>query len=139
MYQLTIEQTFDMSVSDLFNAWRDLDTIKRWFAPGDMTVPEATADVREGGSYRIVMQDSDGEQHIVGGRYLEVIENQKLSFSWQWEGSPHTTQVEVHFSALGEQQAKLELIHSEFADQESCDKHDQGWRGCLVNLEKIPA
>jgi uncharacterized protein YndB with AHSA1/START domain len=137
MHQLTIEQQFNTNVASLFNAWCRIDMIKRWFAPGDMTVPEATAEFREGGAYRIVMQDNEGGQHIVGGTYLEIIPNEKLTFSWQWEGSPTTSKVSIVFKSISENSSGLVLVHAEFADQESCDKHAQGWRGCLANLQKV--
>ncbi|MCW8875458.1 MAG: SRPBCC domain-containing protein [Kangiellaceae bacterium] len=136
MYQLTIEQNFNMPLTKLFDAWCKVETIKQWFAPGEMMVPEATADVKVGGNYRIVMKSPDGEEHIVGGEYLQVEANKKLVFSWQWEGSPHTTKVEIDFAALDDSNASLCLTHSEFADQEACDKHNQGWNGCLANLHK---
>ncbi len=137
MFQLIMNQAFDAPVAQLYKAWSDLETIKRWFAPGDMTVPEATADVRAGGNYRIVMQATDGSQHIVSGRYHEVIDGEKLVFSWQWEGSPNITQVTILFTAIDENKSALQLIHNEFDDQQTCDKHQQGWNGCITNLLKI--
>lgn len=136
MFQLTINQEFNSPVARLFQAWSNIDVIKCWFAPGNMSVPEATADVCEGGNYRIVMQDTDGSQHIIGGKYQEVVTNERLVFSWQWEGNPNATKVTVLFKALDDERSALELIHSEFNDQETCDKHNMGWNGCLMNLPK---
>lgn len=137
MHQLIINREFNTSVSNLFKAWCQVETIKNWFAPGNMTVPEASAEVNEGGNYRIVMQDTDGVQHIIGGKYYQVVENEKLTFSWQWEGSPNTTKVCILFKALADNKASLELTHSEFDDEETRDKHNQGWQGCLGNLPKV--
>jgi len=137
MYQLTIHREFDTPVDRLYQAWSQVDTIKRWFAPGSMTVPLAEAEVKTGGRYRIVMQDDDGSQHIVGGQYRQVVANQRLDFSWQWEGSPKATNVSVRFKSLDGDRSALELVHSEFDDQETCDKHDSGWNGCLVNLPTV--
>ena len=138
MYQLNINHTFNAPVQQLFNAWKNPETIRKWFAPGeDMHVPQANADVREGGQYRIVMQNAEGEQFIVGGQYLQVIENKQLVFSWQWEGSPHTTRVELTFNSVNDSTCELHLVHSEFPDQEMCDKHQMGWDGCLAKLLKL--
>jgi uncharacterized protein YndB with AHSA1/START domain len=136
MYQLSITQEFNAPVSHLFNAWRKPELLKLWFAPGDMTVPEAHADVSEGGNYRIVMQETDGTQHIVGGTYQKIIPNERMEFSWQWEGSPNSTHVVLLFKPLDDNRSSLELIHSEFSQQEDCDKHEMGWKGCLHNLPK---
>lgn len=136
MYQLNINQEFNAPVEKLFAAWCKPELIKAWFAPGNMVVPEAEANVSEGGRYRIVMQDDDGTQHIVGGTYRKIVPNELLEFSWQWEGSPNTTKVVIAFKAVDEGRSSLDLTHSEFEDQEACDKHNMGWNGCLANLEK---
>lgn len=65
---------------------------------------------------------------------MEITTDEKLVFSWRFETSPHTTRVALSFSALGEQQSRLRLHHTEFIDQQSCDHHQQGWLGCLANL-----
>jgi len=137
MFQLDIEQNFNTTVEQLFQAWSNINIMKTWFAPGTMTVPEATADVSVNGVYRIVMQEDDGSQHIVGGQYKEIVTNQKLVFSWQWEGSPNTTLVTVMFQKVDDKTSKLILNHSEFIEAEFRDHHLQGWHGCLANLQRI--
>jgi uncharacterized protein YndB with AHSA1/START domain len=134
MYQLEINRQFNVPVSRLYSAWCDPQVIRGWFAPGEMHVAEADADVREGGRYRIVMQEPQGEQHIVGGEYREVDENRRLVFTWQWQNSPTATLVALDFSEPVPGQSALRLVHSEFIDQESCDHHQKGWIGCLAKL-----
>jgi len=134
MFQLDITQEFNTSVANLFDAWCNTDVIKRWFAPGDMTVPEASVDFRKNGFYRIVMQEKDGSEHIIGGQYKDIILNEKLVFTWQWENSPFVTTVTILFSELVGGRSKLKLTHQEFTDQETCEKHTYGWNGCLANL-----
>ena len=135
MHQLEIKQEFKVSVATLFEAWSKAEVMQKWFAPGDMSIPEASVDFVEGGSYRIVMEEKNSEQHIIGGRYLTIIPNKQISFSWQWDGNPHSTRVDISFIAISDSTASLVLVHSEFEDQESCDKHQMGWHGCLTNLQ----
>lgn len=55
----------------MFNAWNKADTIHKGVAHDEeATISETIADVREGGQYRIVMQNADGEQFIVSGSYF---------------------------------------------------------------------
>jgi len=110
--------------------------LQKWFAPGSMTVPEASADLKVGGLYRIVMQNEDGEQFIVGGTYEEVVPNERLVFTWKWEDGENTTKVAVTFRDLDDHGSVLSLSHTEFVEQEHCDKHYEGWIGCLTNLQK---
>ena len=137
MYQLTLNREFNLPVAKLFAAWTDPEVLSRWFAPGDMTVPETIADLRIGGRYRIVMENAEKQRYIVGGKYLEISPEQRLVFTWQWEDSPNVTKVELIFERIDEQRSLLSLHHSEFVDQESCDKHRQGWNGCLANLTEL--
>ncbi len=137
MFELTIQRNFNVSVERLFIAWCNPELIQKWFAPGNMTVSDVTADVREGGIYRIVMHDSaDGNNHIIGGEYQRVIRNESLVFTWQWEGNPIATRVAISFKAITDETSELILNHSEFLDKEACDKHEMGWNGCLQNLPK---
>ena len=136
MFELSIKREFNTAVSTLFNAWTDPILVTKWFAPGDICVAEADVDATEGGQYRIVMQDVDGKQFIVSGTYQEIIENERLVFSWKWQDSDITTKVKVLFEVRKNNASALELIHTEFVDQESCDKHNMGWNGCLANLYK---
>lgn len=46
------------------------------------------------------------------------------------------TKVEVLMTELDSGRSKLELIHTEFIDQEDCNKHHEGWLGCLENLPR---
>jgi len=137
MFKLDMEQIFNVPASRLFDAWTKVDMIKTWFAPGNMKVPEATTEVKVGGKYRIVMEDEDGEQHIVGGEYKELIIDKKIVFSWRWENSPNTTLVTVNLKAIDENTTKLELNHCEFIEESFRDHHQEGWTACLANLQKI--
>jgi len=137
MYQLDIEQTLNTPIQQVFNAWTQAELIKAWFAPGDMTVPEAYSEPSTGGKYKIVMQEPDGEQHIVDGEFKRVIPFHTLHFTWQWQDSPNTTLVIINLTEVNENTTLLKLNHSEFTEAEFRDKHQHGWLSCLANLQKV--
>ena len=39
--KLLVKRTFNAPVERVYAAWTDADQIKRWFAPGNMSVPMA--------------------------------------------------------------------------------------------------
>ncbi len=135
--KLLVKRTFKAPVERVYAAWTDAEQMKRWFAPGDMTVPSAEADVREGGRYRVQMSEggSDCEFHTTGGVYQEVVANQRLVFTWKWEGSDLETLVTLEFKSLSAKETELTLIHEGFDDEDTREKHAQGWMGCLAKLE----
>lgn len=136
MYQLDIEQSFNASKEKVFNAFTNPELMRLWFAPGEMTVPDAQSDARVDGAYRIVMEDNEGEQYIVGGKFLRLECFDLLEFTWQWQDSPHTTKVKISLSDGENGSTILHLNHSEFTELEFRDKHNEGWIGCLHNLVK---
>ena len=135
--KLLVKRTFKAPVERVYAAWTDAEQIKRWFAPGTMSVPMAEADARQGGRYRVQMSEGDGDCafHTTGGVYREVIPNQRLVFTWQWEGSDLETLVTLEFKSLSANETELTLIHEGFDSEETRDKHRQGWGGCLAKLE----
>ena len=61
---LILKRTFPASCERVFAMWTSAELMMKWFCPGkDMTVPVAEVDAREGASYRIVMQNKDGETY----------------------------------------------------------------------------
>lgn len=101
-----------------------------------MTIPIAELDLREGGHYRIVMQNEDGETYSPSGVYETVQPNEVLVFSWKWADSNVTTRVTLNFRALGESETELTLTHEGFPDGDMRESHNEGWDGCLNRLEK---
>ena len=76
------------------------------------------------------------KNEFIIGTYEELVPDEKLVFSWQWEGSDLVTRVTVALRALAEGHTELTLTHDGFPDAESRDKHQQGWGGCLGRLER---
>ena len=132
--RLQLRQFISASRAQVFKAWTHPEWVSRWFAPGDMTVPIADVDVRVGGQYRIQMKNSEGKVYTTTGEYQEIIVNEKLVFSWGWEGPQrHESRVtvELHDKDSG---TELVLTHERLESEESAGKHTQGWQGCLANL-----
>ncbi|MDX1461366.1 MAG: SRPBCC domain-containing protein, partial [Xanthomonadales bacterium] len=125
---LTMTRTFPTAVERLYALWTREELLKTWFCPGeDMTIPVAETDPKEGGRYRIVMQDKDGQTYSPSGVYETVIPNKKLVFSWKWADSEVITRVTLEFRALGDNQSELTLIHDGFPDASMRDRHNEGW------------
>ena len=133
---LVMTRVLPASPGRIFAAWTQADTLKHWFCPGeDMTVPAADVDAREGGQYRIVMQNKDGETYSPSGTYETVVPDEKLVFSWKWADSEVVTRVTVELKALGENETELTLTHEGFPESEMRDRHGEGWTGCLNRLD----
>lgn len=135
-HTLVMTRVLPASRAAVFRAWTTTEMLVAWFCPGEeMTVPVAETDPREGGTYRIVMQNKDGETFSPSGTYEKVVRDEQLIFSWKWADSDLVTRVTIDLKALGPDETELTLTHEGFPETEIRDKHNGGWNGCLDRLE----
>jgi uncharacterized protein YndB with AHSA1/START domain len=88
-----------------------------------------------GGKFRIVMQGEKDSPTAVG-EYRDVVANEKLVFTWVWEGDPsQPTLVTVTF-ADRDDGTEVVLVHERFPNAETCEHHRMGWQGIM---DKLPA
>src|SRR5271155_4654781 len=83
--------------SRVFDSWTKPELMNLWFAPGTMTVPNASADLRIGGAYRVEMKGDAEVTHIAHGVYQEIVPNELLRFTWGWQDVPAESVVTVEF------------------------------------------
>ena len=136
---LTLARRLKATPDKVFAAWTNPEKIIQGCGPahtvGDSV--EAKMDVRVGGSFRVRFKTDDGEQHEVGGKYLEVLPNERLVFSWAWHSTPERqSQVTVILKPEGDM-TFLTLTHEKFFDDAARDGHKRGWTGTLDKLEQM--
>jgi len=132
---LEIRRTFKAPREKVFAAWTKAEGLSQWHAPTPEHKAQAQVDLRVGGKYRIKITHAKGAVHTAVGVYREIIEPEKLVYSWSWEdGSVTDTLVTVDFHDRGGA-TEVVLTHEFMPDQEWRDKHAQGWTGCLAALE----
>lgn len=85
--QFTITRVFDAPRETIWRAWTDPDEAATWWHPRGVTTPRESVeiDVRPGGRYRYTMIAPDGTEYPTAGVYREVVEPERLVFTW---GSP---------------------------------------------------
>jgi uncharacterized protein YndB with AHSA1/START domain len=91
-------------------------------------------DAQPGGILRLRMPGGQ----IASGRFIEVITNRKLVFSWGWEGDappvpPGSTTVVIELEPDGTS-TLLRLTHSNLAPPPIAEHHRQGWERYLDRL-----
>ena len=136
---LTIKRRFNAPPPKVFAAWTDPEKVKRWMGPGEIKAVAAESDLRQGGHYRWVMKRPDGEEFDVGGVYREVVPNEKLVFTWAWKSTPdRESLVTVSLESDGDG-TLMTLTHEQFFDDDARNRHNQGWEGALLKMEKYLA
>jgi uncharacterized protein YndB with AHSA1/START domain len=134
-HSLQVSSIIKAPRAKVFAAWTTADTLRKWFAPGDRKPEPAVLDVRPGGQFRIIMQGETDAPTAVG-EYREVVADEKLVFTWGWDGDPsQPTLVTVTFTDV-EGGTEVVLVHDRFATAETRDHHQQGWQAII---DKMPA
>jgi uncharacterized protein YndB with AHSA1/START domain len=135
-----IERTFAALPEDVFDAWTSPEVMRRWFhcAP-DWDTPEAEVDLRVGGKVRVVMRKPDGTEVEARGEYTVIDRPHRLVMTWTFDDDPSNEQlIELSFSEV-EGSTTVLMVNSSISTDERRDAQDQGWRGCLDELERVVA
>lgn len=133
-HSLRIASIIKAPRAKVYAAWTTPGILAQWFAPGPRTPLPEVLDVREGGTYRIVMQGADDAPTAVG-EYRTVVAGEKLVFTWGWDGDPsQPTLVTVTFADVAGG-TEVVLVHERFATAETCEHHRMGWQAIM---DKMP-
>ncbi|WEK00641.1 MAG: SRPBCC domain-containing protein [Candidatus Sphingomonas phytovorans] len=85
----------------VFEAWSSAEHVKQWFSPETFTVPEATVEMRVGGTFDFCMRGPDGTDYWNRGTVAEVRPNERLVLDLRAEGGSgnvlFTARTEVDF------------------------------------------
>lgn len=133
----------------VWDAWTKPELVERWFAPGNMTVPSARCNLREGGEYRIEMQgaleacmaerpnEDRSYRTAASGKYITIVPNEMLVFTWKGDWDPEEeTLVTVALKDV-EGGTELLLTHERFQTEGSRDRHRHGWMGSTEKLAEV--
>lgn len=140
--ELVITRIFDMPRSLVFQAWTEPDRVARWWGPQGFTTLYCKMDVRPGGAFRVCMRSPSGAEHWKQGVYREVVEPERLVFTFAWEdpeGKPgHETVVTVTFADHGDK-TELTLHQAVFETVTARDEHQTGWASTLERFTEYLA
>lgn len=143
---------FDVDLTRVFNAPRELvyeaftdpDWLARWYGPVGFSVPRDSVDIdaRVGGRLRLVMvSDTDPDlRSAVNLRFSEVVENQLLVGTEEWEGIPGqqgtwTSQRRLEFH---NEHGKTRLVLREGPHPEGmAEGGRQAWESMFTKLETL--
>lgn len=137
--KLVIKRVYKTGVEKVYQAWTDPDKMVRWLSSNERwRSPEIDVESVPGGKHNITMRHSDGDEFHIVGRYVEIVPNQRISFTWacpdggMGEGE---TLVTVEFRAVTDG-TELTLTHDRLDDAKVRNETAEGWTGCLSMLDK---
>src|SRR5215475_39196 len=130
--RLVVERVLPASPAEVYAAWTTAETLRLFMCPGDMTAPVVEADVRVGGSFRIVMRGDRDLEHR--GEYRVLEPGHRLVFTWAsagtgWQPTLVTIELSPH-----EDGTRLVLVHEGLATDDVRGRHRQGWTSIVEKL-----
>jgi uncharacterized protein YndB with AHSA1/START domain len=140
--ELVITRIFAAPRALVFKAWTDPAQAARWWGPQGFMTFSCQMDVRPGGAWRIGMRSPEGTDHWKQGVYREIVEPERLVFTYAWEdenGKPgHETLVTVSFAERGAE-TELRLHQNIFETATARDAHHGGWTSCFERFAQYLA
>ena len=93
--EIRVEREFDAPLEQVFATYIDPELIPEWWGPRDTTTIVDKMDVRSGGDWRFLVRTADGSETAFRGTYREIVENERITQTFEWEGMPGYVSVET--------------------------------------------
>ena len=139
---ITIKRFFAASIEKVYEAWTEPAKLVQWFAPNiRWRTPKVEFDLVIGGKHDITLRHSDGDEMRILGRYIEILPNERISFTWNFQGGDAPSQeslVTIEFRAVTGG-TELTLTHDRQNDPNEKAQAEQGWGGMFELLESFLA
>lgn len=83
---VTLHRIFAAPVEKVFKAFADADAIASWLPPYGFVCKVHSLDFKIGGTYKMSFTNfTTGSSHTFGGQYLEILPNELLKYSDQFD------------------------------------------------------
>jgi uncharacterized protein YndB with AHSA1/START domain len=118
--EIYMERTFNAPRELVWRAYTDASHIANWWGQRANTTIIDKMDVKPGGLWRYVERDPEGNEYGFNGMYKEIVPIERLSYTFEFEGTPgHICTDNIVFEDLGPQ-TKLK-IRTTFDNKEDRD------------------
>lgn len=136
---VTLHRVVRAPAHRLYRAFLDPDALCKWMAPHGYTAHVDHLDARSGGTYRMSFTNfSTGTSHAFGGRYLELVEGEKLVYDDQFDDpavpGTMTTTITLSPVSVG---TELRIEQSGIPDMIPPEACYIGWQDSLELLIKL--
>jgi uncharacterized protein YndB with AHSA1/START domain len=128
--ELVITRLFDARRELVWKAWTERERVMRWLGPKEFTALDFEMDQRPGGAWHSRMRSPEGTEHSNRGLVREVVEPERLVFTFAWDeedGKPGREMlITITFAERGDQ-TEMAFSQAVFESVEDRDGHQGGW------------
>ncbi|MHB8101737.1 MAG: SRPBCC family protein [Methanosarcina sp.] len=108
--EIIIEREFDAPRELVFKAFTDPKLYVQWLGPRELTMTLETFEPGNGGSWRYIQKDADGNEYAFHGVNHEVLSPERIIGTFEFEGLPekgHVILEKARFEELSGSRTKL--------------------------------
>ncbi|MEU4344757.1 SRPBCC family protein [Nocardia sp. NPDC023852] len=117
--EIHVERIFDAPRERVWAAYSRIELLTQWWGRGNRLDVERW-EFRRGGHWRFV-EHSDGETNGFEGRFREITPQERMVYSFEWDGMPAYVAVDnVSFVDLGDGRTKV-VTDSQFHTSQERD------------------
>jgi len=123
----------------VYRAFLERDAIAKWLPPNGFTCTVHEMDARPGGSFRMSFRNfTTGSGHSFGGRYLELIPNERLQYTDKFEDPNLPGEIRVTVTLkkvmVG---TEVSIVQENLPDAIPVEACYLGWQESLRNLARL--
>lgn len=123
----------------IYRAFLDAEALARWLPPNGFTCRVDHLDAKVGGTFRMAFRNfSTGNGHAFGGRYLELVPNERIRYTDQFDdaGLPGemVTTVSLRGVVCG---AELNVVQEGIPEAIPVELCYLGWQESLEHLARL--
>jgi len=84
--KVTLHRVFLASPEKVYKAFTDADAMASWLPPNGFVCKVLSMDIKMGGTYKMSFTNfTTGNSHSFGGEYLEIVPNERLKYTDQFD------------------------------------------------------
>ncbi len=139
MSTISLHRVFKTSTEKIYKAFLDADAQAKWLPPNGFTCKVHHLDAKVGGTYKMSFTNfSSGKSHSFGGKYLELVQGERLRYSDQFDdpnlpGEMITT-VTIKKVSCG---SDVTIVQEGVPDAIPAEMCYLGWQESLDQLAKL--
>lgn len=140
--ELKLTRLIDAPADIVFEVWTRPEHLIEWWGPAGFSLPSCELDFRVGGAFCYRMRNPDGGDHWLRGVFQEIVEPERIAFTFAW-GDPEratgpVTLVKVTFEAC-DGKTRVSLHQAGLESESSVRAHEGGWSSQLDRLAAFAA
>lgn len=118
--QIVITREFDAPCALVYRAYTDPELLAQWLGPRQLTMTMARYELRDGGTWRFIHRDPDGNEFGFHGVFHGTPSPENMVRTFEYEGVPgHVSLETANFEDLGGRtRVRINSVFQSVADRD---------------------